>query len=560
MAPEFLQQLQAYLQARPSVPFQTWLANQNTPAPAPATPATQATPVAQKPIATSTPTPAPTPAPTRPRGLDSLFEAMMPPAYFSMMQSSPKMQGMMANFKDKLNTGFAERLRESTGKDTPPKFSGIAALSSGRTATPAPGMSMPPPGYRYGVDPEWNYGFKSMVKYEKPVDDTAKKKATGGTISTGNAKADAAIAAGDKKVIANQEAAARYAAMDNARDGTPIPAHLQQRLDNQAGGGGDVRRAEDRAALPSQYTGFWDRINGGGPGAGYKNAFDMINGGGMGGSYANPGTNIRGLGAVVNDLQQGGISALARDLVNGNGLGSSGENFRGGKRAALLNILGVNPAGEKKSIFNFIPEASPELEAQWAANQRYGWKPEKEKGKFSINNLFGTGGTKGTDGTDKKAEGGIMDIPAAAPPAQPPMGNEKELISSTIAAIKGQVEDPRPILGAFLAKYGEEALRNLVDKVESGDVDQTAARSGGMLKGPGDGMDDRIPAKVENGHDVLLANNEYIVPADVVSALGNGSSDAGAEHMDKMLERVRTAAHGKATQQKKVSADKVLPA
>ena len=46
----------------------------------------------------------------------------------------------------------------------------------------------------------------------------------------------------------------------------------------------------------------------------------------------------------------------------------------------------------------------------------------------------------------------------------------------------------------------------------------------------------------------------------MISALGNGSSDAGAEHMDKMLERVRTAAHGKPTQQKKVSADKVLPA
>ena len=151
-----------------------------------------------------------------------------------------------------------------------------------------------------------------------------------------------------------------------------------------------------------------------------------------------------------------------------------------------------------------------------------------------------------------------MDIPGAQ--TQAPAGNEKDLISMAIAAIKGQVEDPRPVLGAFLAKYGEAALRNLVDKVESGDVDKTAARSEGMLRGPGDGMDDRIPAKVGNGHDVLLANNEYIVPADVVSALGNGSSDAGADHMDKMLERVRTAAHGKATQQKKVSAEKVLPA
>jgi hypothetical protein len=303
---------------------------------------------------------------------------------------------------------------------------------------------------------------------------------------------------------------------------------------------------EDGMGAAKTYRNFWDRINGAGPGAGYTNPLDLINGGGMGGSYSNPGTNIRGLGAVVNDLQQGGIGALARDLVNGAGLGASGDKFRGGQYGLLANTIGLNPAGEERSIFNIIPEANPELEKQWAENQRGAWKNK------------GTAGTEGT--VARYAEGGITDLGAKRAPAQPPMGNEKELISSAIAAIKGQVEDPRPILGAFLAKYGEEALRNLVDKVESGEVDKTAARSEGMLRGPGDGMDDRIPAKVGGGQDVLLANNEYIVPADVVAALGNGSSDAGAEQMDKMLERLRTAAHGKATQQKKVSADKVLPA
>jgi hypothetical protein len=425
---------------------------------------------------------------------------------------------------------------------------------------------MPPPGYRYGVDPEWNYGFAAPVKFEKPADDKAKKKYAGGPVTymAGGGGADSGQAA-------NKPAASSPSVSVSRPDsgGSNAPAASKVTDGNNGGRSIDLNKlvaVADKVTDGNngQYKNFWDRINGGGPGAGYKNAWDMINGGGMGGSYAKPGTNIRGLGAVVNDLQQGGLGALARDLVNGGGLGSSDDKFRGGKYAVLANLLKLNPAGEKKSIFNFVPEASPELEAQWAANQRYGWKPEKDKtkNKFNLNNLLGTGGTKETAATAtvKKAEGGIMDIPDTAPPAQPPMGNEKDLISSAIAAIKGQVEDPRPILGAFLAKYGEEALRNLVDKVESGDVDKTAARSEGMLKGPGDGMDDRIPAKVSGGHDVLLANNEYIVPADVVSALGNGSSDAGAEKMDKMLDRIRTAAHGKNTQQKKVSADKVLPA
>jgi hypothetical protein len=430
------------------------------------------------------------------------------------------------------------------------------------TSTPAPGMSRPPPGYRYGVDPEFNYGFAAPVKFEKPKEE---KKKAGGNISTGNAKADKAIAEGNQRVIRNQEAAATYAAMDNARDGSAIPAHLQQRLDARPSAGREVNlnRLVNIAnpTAPGQYRNFFDRINGGGPGAGYTGLFDMINGGGMGGSYANPGTNIRGLGAIVRDYQLGGIGAIARDAVNGRGFGASGDNFRGGKRALLLNAVRAKPAGQEGSIFNFIPESTPEAEEFFKTN-----RPEKDKKADGTKGTAGTvagqaaGGIVDSGVPVNFARGGIADIPDPAADAQPPMGNEKELISSAIAAIKGQVEDPRPVLGAFLAKYGEEALRNLVDKVQSGEVDETAARSSGMLKGPGDGMDDRIPAKVEGGQDVLLANNEYIVPADVISALGNGSSDAGAEHMDKMLDRVRTAAHGKNTQQKKVTAEKVLPA
>jgi len=182
---------------------------------------------------------------------------------------------------------------------------------------------------------------------------------SGGIVSTGNAKADDAIKRGDQRVINNQKAAARYAAMDNARTGADIPEHLQRWLPSE--GSRDMRRAEDRAATPStpgKYKNFWDRINGGGPGAGYTNPLDWINGGGQGGSYANPGTNIRGLGAMVRDLQLGGIGALARDAVNGRGFGASGDNFRGGRTALLLNAVNATPAGGEGSVFNIILKAT----------------------------------------------------------------------------------------------------------------------------------------------------------------------------------------------------------
>lgn len=426
-------------------------------------------------------------------------------------------------------------------------------------------MRQPPAGYRPGIDPEWNYGIanpQSASDINSYNIERTQNMAGGGVVSTGNKVADARIAAGDQRVINNQKAAAMYSARENARTGAAIPEHLKRWL--PAGGGREVNlnklvAVANPTAPAGKYRNFWDRINGGGPGAGYTSPLDWINGGGQGGSYANPGTNIRGLGAAVRDVQLGGIGALARDAVNGRGFGASGEDFRGGRRAMLFNALGVNPAGAERSIFNIVPEGNEAAVEFWKTN-----RPEKDKE---------AAGTKGTEGTPEGkamggivdsgvpvnfAKGGIADIPD--PAAQAPAGNEKDLIAQAISAIKGEVEDPRPVLGAFLAKYGEDALRNLVDKVQSGEVDDTAARSSGMLKGPGDGMDDRIPAKVEGGQDVLLANNEYIVPADVISALGNGSSDAGAEHMDKMLERVRTAAHGKPTQQKKVTAEKVLPA
>jgi hypothetical protein len=72
-------------------------------------------------------------------------------------------------------------------------------------------------------------------------------------------------------------------------------------------------------------------------------------------------------------------------------------------------------------------------------------------------------------------------------------------------------------------------------------------------------MDDMVPANVEGEEDVLLADNEYIVPADVVSGLGNGSSDAGARELDRMLERVRMARTGTPEQAPQIDTREMLP-
>lgn len=83
---------------------------------------------------------------------------------------------------------------------------------------------------------------------------------------------------------------------------------------------------------------------------------------------------------------------------------------------------------------------------------------------------------------------------------------------------------------------------------------------GRMLKGPGDGMSDSIPATIGSKQPARLADGEFVVPADVVSHLGNGSTDAGAKRLYGMMDNIRKARTGKKKQAPEVKANKFLPA
>jgi hypothetical protein len=83
---------------------------------------------------------------------------------------------------------------------------------------------------------------------------------------------------------------------------------------------------------------------------------------------------------------------------------------------------------------------------------------------------------------------------------------------------------------------------------------------GRMLKGPGDGMSDSIPAQIGSRQPARLADGEFVVPADVVSHLGNGSTDAGAKQLYAMMNKVRKARTGNPKQGKQIQPHKYLPA
>ena len=70
----------------------------------------------------------------------------------------------------------------------------------------------------------------------------------------------------------------------------------------------------------------------------------------------------------------------------------------------------------------------------------------------------------------------------------------------------------------------------------------------GRVMGQGDGMSDEIPFSIEGEQPALLSRDEYVVPADVVAALGNGSSNAGADKLDGFLTNVRKDVMGRERQ------------
>jgi hypothetical protein len=80
-----------------------------------------------------------------------------------------------------------------------------------------------------------------------------------------------------------------------------------------------------------------------------------------------------------------------------------------------------------------------------------------------------------------------------------------------------------------------------------------------LLKGPGDGMSDNIPATINGRQPARLADGEFVIPADVVSHLGNGSTEAGAKQLHAMMDKIRKARTGNPKQGKQINPRKYLP-
>lgn len=136
-----------------------------------------------------------------------------------------------------------------------------------------------------------------------------------------------------------------------------------------------------------------------------------------------------------------------------------------------------------------------------------------------------------------------MGVPMNAPmPQGAPQVDDETLVRAAAAAISGQIPGGESIIQLFVAKFGEQALQQLIAMVNP----QVPENMGRLLKGPGDGRSDSIPAAIDGVAPAKLSTGEFVVPAKAVSKLGRGSTEAGAQKLQSMVNKVNRKSFEKA--------------
>lgn len=189
----------------------------------------------------------------------------------------------------------------------------------------------------------------------------------------------------------------------------------------------------------------------------------------------------------------------------------------GGTLMQANDMLSGQPAmpGEEAYDPNRYPEQFPLNPRSWNApspNYRPGLNPEYR--------YF--------------AEGGLASLRQDG-------GYTSNLMNEAKAALLGEHPRPREAIERFRDVFGDDALALLRDRT-----------SGGRVRGAGGGMDDLVPGSIEGRQKVRLADGEFVIPADVVSGLGDGSTDQGVRKLHGLMNQVRQQRTGKKAQPKAI--------
>jgi hypothetical protein len=139
------------------------------------------------------------------------------------------------------------------------------------------------------------------------------------------------------------------------------------------------------------------------------------------------------------------------------------------------------------------------------------------------------------------AKGGLADLRE---------GNQEttaNLMNEAKAALLGEHPKPQEAIERFRNVMGDDAFMALRDRIAAG-----------RIKGAGGGLDDLVPGTIEGRQKVRLADGEFVIPSDVVSAIGDGSTDAGARRLHEMMDGIRKQKTGSTKQPARLKAGSLV--
>ena len=150
---------------------------------------------------------------------------------------------------------------------------------------------------------------------------------------------------------------------------------------------------------------------------------------------------------------------------------------------------------------------------------------------------------------------GIGTLPPPPAPFTPETGFDYETYTGSYMA-PGGMKTPVGIgTGGYPSPVGPGITKSRFEEMI-----RKGYANGGYLQGPGDGMSDSLPAMIGNNQPAALSEGEFVIPADVVSHLGNGSSNAGSKRLYAMMDEVRKARTGTEKQGKEIKPERFMPA
>jgi hypothetical protein len=230
------------------------------------------------------------------------------------------------------------------------------------------------------------------------------------------------------------------------------------------------------------------------------------------------------------------------------------NNYAPGSLATIVNAMKNQPIAPENAFIQNLTSARTgyaeggdvgmNLDALPSLNVNLAGKPNEDQSNSSYAgpDIRGPGYVNPALASAISRLKGGTGIPTPAPNQLGMYGTNSPLLG-----ILQQISAPKPQPKAY-------ALN-----VNSGKQEPQYAR-GGYLNGDGDGMSDSIPATIEGKQPARLADGEFVVPADVVSHIGNGSSKAGSKRLYAMLDKVRHARTGNKKQGKQINPAKYMPA